>query len=70
MRDLQDTRTARLLDAAEAGGFDVLVTGDGTLSLEQNMKRRRIALVSLSAISWPDDSKRSEILDTLKNGKM
>lgn len=46
-------KNGALLDAAEAGGFDVLVTGDGTLHYEQNMKRRKIALVSLSAISWP-----------------
>ena len=43
----------QLLDAAETAGFDVLVTGDRTLHYEQNLTKRRIALVSLSAISWP-----------------
>ena len=33
--------------------FDVLVTGDKTLQFEQNMQGRKIALVSLSAVSWP-----------------
>jgi hypothetical protein len=43
----------RLLDAAERAGFDVLVTGDRTLHYEQNLTSRKIAIVSLSAISWP-----------------
>jgi hypothetical protein len=46
-------KNGALLDAAETGGFDVLVTGDGTLHYEQNIQRRKMALVSLSAISWP-----------------
>ena len=45
-------KNGRLLDAVESGGFDVLVTGDGTLQHEQNLSRRRIAIVSLSAVSW------------------
>jgi len=43
----------QLLDAAETGGYDVLVTGDRTLQYEQNLSGRKIALVSLSAVSWP-----------------
>jgi 5-methylthioribose kinase len=43
----------RLLDAAENAGFDVLVTGDRTLHCEQNLTGRAIALISLSAVSWP-----------------
>jgi hypothetical protein len=42
-----------LLGAAEAGGFDILLTGDKTLHYEQNMQGRKIALVLLSAVSWP-----------------
>jgi hypothetical protein len=42
-----------LLDAAEAAGFEVLVSGDRTLHYEQNLSRRRIAVISLSAIAWP-----------------
>jgi hypothetical protein len=33
--------------------FNVLVTGDKTLHQEQNMEGRKIALVLLSAVSWP-----------------
>ena len=46
-------KNGKLLDSAEAAGFDVLVTGDKTLQYEQNMHRRKIALVSLSAVNWP-----------------
>jgi hypothetical protein len=63
LRD-QDTFTAaymgwasldngELLGAAEAEGFDLLLTGDKTLYREQNMEGRKIALVLLSAVSWP-----------------
>ena len=42
-----------LLEAAASAGFDVLVTGDRTLQYEQNLSRHNIAMVSLSAVSWP-----------------
>ena len=46
-------KNGRLLDAAENSAFDVLVTGDRTLQFEQNLTGRTIAVVSLSAVSWP-----------------
>ncbi len=46
-------KNGELLDQTEAAGFDVLVTGDKTIEYEQNMKGRKIALVSLSAPHWP-----------------
>lgn len=39
-----------LLQAAEKEGFDVFLTGDQTLSYEQNLAARRVAVVALSAI--------------------
>jgi hypothetical protein len=42
-----------LLEAAEEGGFEVLVSGDLSLSYQQNLTGRRISIVSLSAIGWP-----------------
>jgi len=48
-----DLTNGALLRVAEDGGFDVLVTGDKTLHHEQNLEGRKIALVSLSAVSWP-----------------
>jgi len=45
-------KNGELLSAAEVAGFEVLVTGDKTLEYEQNMKDRKIAVVSLSAPHW------------------
>ena len=45
-------KNGALLKAAEDLGFDVLLTGDQTLSDEQNLGSRRIAVVVLSSIEW------------------
>ena len=45
-------KNGKLLDAANEEGFDVLVTGDQSLSYEQNLTGRRLAIVALSAIEW------------------
>ncbi len=42
-----------LLRVAEENGIEVLLTGDRTLSLEQNLAGRRLAVVALSAIQLP-----------------
>ena len=42
-----------LLRAAERDGFDVFVTGDTTLVLEQNLTSQRLAIVTLSTNNWP-----------------
>jgi hypothetical protein len=46
-------KNGQLLMAAETARFDVLITGDRTLHYEQNLSGRQIAIVSLSAVSWP-----------------
>ena len=46
-------RNGELLQAAEKEGFDVFLTGDQTLSYEQNLAGRRLAVVALSAIQLP-----------------
>jgi len=46
-------KNGELLRAAEDDGFDVFVTGDRTLVDEQNLGRRRLAIVALSANNWP-----------------
>ncbi len=46
-------KNGELLQAAEGGGFDVFLTGDQTLSHEQNLSGRRLAVVALSAIQLP-----------------
>lgn len=37
-----------LLDAAEAAGFEVLVTTDRNIRYQQNLSKRKIAIVALS----------------------
>jgi hypothetical protein len=45
-------KNGELLKQAEASGFDVFITGDKTLEYEQDMRNRKIAVVSLSAPHW------------------
>ncbi len=45
-------KNGKPLDAAEQDGFDVFVTGDQSLSYEQNLTGRRLAVVALSSIEW------------------
>jgi hypothetical protein len=45
-------KNGKLLLAAETDGFDVLITGDQSLSYEQNLSGRRLAIVALSCVEW------------------
>lgn len=42
-----------LLAAAEAAGFDMLLTADNSIRYQQNLSRRRISLIVLSSPQWP-----------------
>jgi hypothetical protein len=42
-----------LLDAAEAAGFDVMVTSDQNIKYQQNLTGRKLALVVLGSNIWP-----------------
>ena len=42
-----------LIQAAEAAGFDAVVTADQNIVYQQNLKGRRIALVVLGSNIWP-----------------
>jgi hypothetical protein len=46
-------RNGDLLTAAEAHGFEVLVTTDTHLRYQQNLRSRHIAIVVLNTTSWP-----------------
>jgi hypothetical protein len=46
-------QNGELLNAAENGGFEVFVTTDKNLRYQQNLTHRKIALIVLSAPSWP-----------------
>jgi hypothetical protein len=41
-----------LLDAAEAAGFDLMITCDQNVKHQQNLSRRRISLVVLGSNDW------------------
>jgi hypothetical protein len=45
-------KNGELLKTAEDDGFGVFITGDQTLSYEQNFYVRRVAVVVLSSIDW------------------
>jgi len=42
-----------LLKAGEAAGFDVMITSDQNIVYQQNLTRRRLALVVLGSNIWP-----------------
>jgi hypothetical protein len=46
-------KNGELLAAAEAEGFEVLVTTDTSLRYQQNLAARALAVVVLSTTSWP-----------------
>jgi hypothetical protein len=41
-----------LLDAAEATGFEAFITTDRNLRYQQNLTRRKIAIIALSSGRW------------------
>ena len=45
-------RNGELLDAAEAAGFDVLLTTDRNIRYQQNLTSRKIAIVVLGKGRW------------------
>ncbi len=45
-------KNGELIKVAQDGGFEVFITGDQTLSYEQNLTARRVAIVVLSSIDW------------------
>ena len=45
-------KNGELLKTAEDDGFEVFITGDQTITYEQNLTGRRVAMVVLSSIDW------------------
>ena len=45
-------KNGELLKTAEDDGFEVFITGDQTISNEQNLTGRRVAIMMLSSIDW------------------
>lgn len=46
-------KNGELLEQAQSHGFEVLVTTDQNLKYQQNLAKRQVAIVVLSATSWP-----------------
>jgi predicted nuclease of predicted toxin-antitoxin system len=49
--NLAGLKNGRLLDAAEAAGFDVLITADQNIPDQQNLAGRRISLIVLCGVT-------------------
>jgi hypothetical protein len=49
----EEVKNGKLLAAAEAAGFEVMVTADTNIRYQQNLAGRRIALVVLPSGRWP-----------------
>jgi predicted nuclease of predicted toxin-antitoxin system len=49
--NLAGLKNGRLLDAAEAAGFDVLITVDQSIPDQQNLSGRRISILILCAMT-------------------
>jgi hypothetical protein len=47
-------QNGELLNAAEAAGFDVLLTTDKNMRYQQNLAARKIAIVLLGKQQWPE----------------
>jgi hypothetical protein len=48
-----ELKNGELLRMAEEYGLEVFVTGDQSLVYEQNLAKRRLAIVALSSNNWP-----------------
>jgi hypothetical protein len=53
MRGHPQLENGELLDAAEAAGFDVMVTSDQNIRHQQNLTGRELAFVVLGSNIWP-----------------
>jgi predicted nuclease of predicted toxin-antitoxin system len=61
-RGWSELKNGELLDAAETEGYAALVTTDSNLKHQQNLERRRIAIVVLSTPSWPRIQRASALV--------
>ena len=52
-RGWAEASNGNLLDHAERDGYDVVITADQNMRHQQDLARRRIALVALLSTSWP-----------------
>jgi hypothetical protein len=53
----------RLLDAAEAAGFEVMITGDKNLVSQQRLSGRRLTVLEISTTHWPTIREHPRLID-------
>jgi predicted nuclease of predicted toxin-antitoxin system len=58
-RGWNELTNGELLSAAEAEGFDILITTDQNLQYQQDLSERKIAIIVLKTTSWPKIKDRS-----------
>jgi hypothetical protein len=61
-------KNGELLTAAEADGFDVLLTTDKNMRYQQNLVGRRIAVVVLGLQQWPSLRPHVQLVVEAVNG--
>ena len=57
-----------LLERAEEAGYEVLITTDQDIRLQQNMSTRRVAVVVLMNTAWPRISRQTEAIRSALEG--
>jgi hypothetical protein len=67
MRWHPQLENGELLKAAEAAGFDVLVTSDQNIIYQQNLKGRKLASVVLGSNIWPGVRNHGEAIAATVN---
>lgn len=63
-RGQSDLDKRDLIDSAEQAGYDVLITSYQNLRYQQNLARRRLAVVVLLSTAWPRVQLRVEDIRT------
>ncbi len=48
-----EIENGELLSVAEAAGFELFITGDQSISYQQNLTSRKIAIIELTKNNWP-----------------
>ena len=61
-------RNGELLDRAEQGNYDLLITTDQQLRHQQNLVGRRLAVLVLMSTSWPRIRLRIDAIEEAVNG--
>src|SRR5450759_4013042 len=67
-RGWQALTNGELLQAAEAAGFELLVTTDQNLRYQQNLTNRSIRILVLMTTRWPKIQRHSDMVAAVVDG--